>query len=165
MAKCVFTFYSNSSWITLLSFFPMLSSRTRSPLIIDKDKWVVSYLLQGISFDDQKEECEWHVAFPAWLSATCTDTQLKETGMPEALGPWLYRCGTANIRIWRDKWFINSSHCRLQPTIHWGKKSLEGGDCWMKLSSQKGAQQEVSDACFSEWKPTKPSIKISSASS
>lgn len=92
-------------------------------------------------------------------SATCTDTQLKEIVMLEALGPWLNRCGAANVRISRDKWLIYSSHCRLLPTIHWGRESLEGSDCWMRLSSLQGTQQEVSDAFFSEWKPTKPPIK------
>lgn len=92
-------------------------------------------------------------------SATCTDTQLQEIVMLEAVGPWLHRCGIANVRISRDKWFLNSSHCRLQPTILWGRESLEGGDCWMRLTSQKGTQQEVSDAFFSEWKPTKSPIK------
>lgn len=35
-------------------------------------------------------------------SATCTDAQLKEIVMPEALGPWLHSHGTANVRISRE---------------------------------------------------------------
>lgn len=50
MIKCVFTFYSNSSWISLLSFFSMLSSRTRYPLTIaGGEQKEVSYLQKGIT--------------------------------------------------------------------------------------------------------------------